>query len=44
MGLIGVPEVQRDIDDPAARVIEEPLPNIEPRPRDEAPEGQAVVG
>src|SRR5262245_10402861 len=44
MGRIGVPEVQRDLDDLAGRILEHPLREVEPSPCDDTPVRHALVG
>ena len=44
MGLIGVPEIERDLDDLAPRIVEHPLRNRIADPRDEAGERHALGG
>ena len=42
VGVIGVSEVERDVDDLAGGIIEHPLRDVEARPRDDAPAGQPL--
>ncbi len=44
MGRIGIPEVERDLDDLAGWLLEHPLRNLEAGPRDDARVGHALVG
>ena len=44
MGLIGVPEVQRDLDDLAGWILEHPLRNVATGPRDDARVCQTFFG
>src|SRR5262245_46655059 len=44
MGLIGVPEVERDLDDPAGWILEHPLRDVAAGPRDDARVRHAFFG